>query len=173
VDDLRQSLQDQAGLSPAAMIDQAAIKALSLSVFERTFVVTTALNILTLAVAGFAILMSLLTLAAMRVPQLAPVWALGVTRRRLALLDLARALMLAVMTGALALPLGLALAWALLAVVNVEAFGWRLPMYLFWADYLWLGVFALLAAGLAAAWPAWRLARMDPARLLGVFRHER
>ena len=170
---LRQRLQDQAGLQSAAIIDQAAIKALSLSVFERTFVVTTALNILTLAVAGFAILMSLLTLAAMRLPQVAPVWALGVTRRRLAMLDLARALLLAVLTGALALPLGLALAWALLAVVNVEAFGWRLPMYLFWLDYLRLGAFALLSAALAAAWPAWRLSRMPPARLLGVFRHER
>jgi putative ABC transport system permease protein len=171
--DLRHTLQDQAGVPGAAMIDQAAIKALSLSVFERTFVVTTALNILTLAVAGFAILMSLLTLAAMRVPQLAPVWALGVTRGRLAGLDLARAVLLAVLTGALALPLGLALAWALLAVVNVEAFGWRLPMYLFPLDYLRLGGFALLAAALAAAWPAWRLSRTPPARLLGVFRHER
>lgn len=173
VADLRQRLQEQAGLQSAAIIDQAAIKALSLSVFERTFVVTTALNILTLAVAGFAILMSLLTLAAMRLPQLAPAWALGVTRRRLAMLDLARALLLALLTGALALPLGLALAWALLAVVNVEAFGWRLPMYLFWLDYLRLGAFALLSAALAAAWPAWRLSRMPPARLLGVFRHER
>jgi putative ABC transport system permease protein len=173
VADLRQALQDQAGLQPKAIVDQAAIKALSLSVFERTFIVTTALNILTLAVAGFAILMSLLTLAAMRVPQLAPVWALGVTRGRLGALDLARALLLAVLTGALALPLGLALAWALLAVVNVEAFGWRLPMYLFWLDYLRLGGFALVAAALAAAWPAWRLSRMPPAQLLGVFRHER
>lgn len=173
VTDLRQALEDQAGLRPEAMIDQAAIKALSLSVFERTFFVTTALNILTLAVAGFAILMSLLTLAAMRVPQLAPVWALGVTRGRLGALDLARTLLLAVLTGALALPLGLALAWALLAVVNVEAFGWRLPMYLFWLDYLRLGAFALGAAALAAAWPAWRLSRMPPAQLLGVFRHER
>ena len=95
------------------------------------------------------------------------------TRGRLALLDLVRALVLALLTGALALPLGLALAWALLAVVNVEAFGWRLPMSLFWMDYLRLGAFALLAAALAAAWPAWRLSRMKPARLLGVFRHER
>lgn len=173
VGDLRRTLEDEAGLQPEAIIDQAAIKALSLSVFERTFVVTTALNILTLAVAGFAILTSLLTLAAMRVPQLAPVWALGVTPGRLAALDLARALLLAVLTGALALPLGLVLAWTLLAVVNVAAFGWRLPMYLFWLDYLRLGGFALLAAALAAAWPAWRLSQMPPAQLLGVFRHER
>ena len=170
---LRAALTAQAGIAEAAMIDQAAIKALSLSVFERTFTVTTALNILTLAVAGFAMLMSLLTLAAMRLPQLAPVWALGLTRARLAELDLLRAVVLATLTGALALPLGLALAWALLAVVNVEAFGWRLPMYLFPLDYLRLGGFALLAAAGAAMWPAWQLWRIPPARLLGVFRHER
>jgi len=170
---LRAELGDRLDVPPEAMIDQAAIKALSLEVFERTFAVTAALNILTLGVAGFAILMSLLTLAAMRLPQLAPVWALGVTRRRLAALDLLRALVLAALTAALALPLGLALAWALLAVVNVEAFGWRLPMYLFPGDYLRLGALALLAAGLAALWPAWRLSRMPPAQLLGVFRNER
>ncbi len=173
VDSLRATLRDQAGISDGMMIDQAAIKAVSLSVFERTFTVTAALNIMTLAVAGFAILMSLLTLAAMRLPQLAPVWALGLTRRRLAALDLVRAIVLAALTGALALPLGLALAWALLAVVNVEAFGWRLPMYLFPLDYLRLAVLALIAAALAAFWPAWRLSRTPPAQLLGVFRHER
>ncbi|MFU8881570.1 MAG: FtsX-like permease family protein [Rhodobacterales bacterium] len=173
VDDLRAVLRDQAGIADGMMVDQAAIKAMSLAVFERTFTVTTALNVLTLAVAGFAILMSLLTLAAMRLPQLAPVWALGLTRRRLAALDLVRAVVLAALTGALALPLGLALAWALLAVVNVEAFGWRLPMFLFPLDYLRLAVLALLAAALAAAWPAWRLSRTPPAHLLGVFRHER
>lgn len=173
VEDLRAHLRDKVGIADSAMLDQAAIKALSLSVFERTFSVTTALNILTLAVAGFAILMSLLTLAAMRLPQLAPVWALGLTRRHLAALDLLRAVILAALTGVLALPLGLVLAWALLAVVNVEAFGWRLPMYLFPADYLRLAGLALCAAALAALWPAWRLSRTPPARLLGVFRHER
>ena len=173
VDGLRGALRDAVGVADSAMIDQASIKALSLSVFERTFAVTTALNILTLAVAGFAIMMSLLTLAAMRLPQLAPVWALGLTRGRLAALELVRAVVLAALTGALALPLGLGLAWALLAVVNVEAFGWRLPMFLFPADYLLLGGLALVAAVLAALWPAWRLSRIPPTQLLGVFRHER
>ncbi|MCZ0964118.1 ABC transporter permease [Paracoccus benzoatiresistens] len=173
VDALRDRLRAEAGVADGAMIDQAAVKAASLAVFERTFTVTAALNVLTLAIAGFAILMSLLTLAAMRLPQLAPVWALGLTRRRLAALDLLRALVLATLTGALALPLGLTLAWALLAIVNVEAFGWRLPMYLFPLDYLRLGILTLLAAAIAALWPAWRLSRTPPAQLLGVFRHER
>lgn len=170
---MRAALEEGHGLPPAAITDQAQAKAVALSVFERTFAVTGALNVLTLAVAGFAMLMSLLTLAALRLPQLAPVWALGLTQRRLAGLEVLRAVLLAVLTAGLALPLGLALAWALLAVVNVEAFGWRLPMFLFPADYARLGAAALVAAALAAIWPAWRLARRPPADLLRVFAHER
>ncbi|WP_394151786.1 FtsX-like permease family protein [Loktanella salsilacus] len=166
-------LERNLNLPPAAMIDQAGIKQLSLDIFDRTFTVTTALNVLTLAVAGFAILMSLLTLAALRVPQLAPAWAMGFTRRELGRLELVRAVLLAALTALIALPLGLALAWALLAIVNVAAFGWRLPMYVFPLDYLKLGGFALIAAILAAFWPAWRLSRTPPSDLLKVFSNER
>jgi putative ABC transport system permease protein len=166
-------LRQELGLAEDRVIDQAALKALSLRIFERTFAVTAALNVLTFAVAGFALLMSLLTLAESRLPRLAPLWALGVRRARLGRLELLRAVGLAGLTAVLALPLGLALAWVLLAVVNVEAFGWRLPMRLFPLDWLRLLALALLAAALAAAWPAWRLARTPPARLVKVFADER
>ena len=170
---LRQALTEMFGISPVHIIDQAALKAFSLTVFERTFSVTGALNVLTLAVAAFAILMSMLTLAALRLPQMAPVWAMGTTQRGLAAQEILRTVLLAAVTALLALPLGLALAWVLLAIVNVEAFGWRLPMYLFPAEYARLTLFALAAAVAAALWPAWRLARMEPAALLRIFANER
>ncbi|MEL6266290.1 MAG: FtsX-like permease family protein, partial [Pseudomonadota bacterium] len=160
-------------LDRAAMIDQSAVKALSLRVFERTFAVTAALNVLTLSVAAVAILTALLTLAGLRLPQLAPVWAIGVPRARLARLDLLRALMLAALTFAVAVPLGIVTAWALLDVVNVEAFGWRLPMYLFPWDWVLLLALSLVAAGLAGLWPARRLARTAPSTFLKVFADER
>jgi len=72
-----------------------------------------------------------------------------------------------------AVPLGLALAWVLLSIVNVEAFGWRLPIYLFPGDYLRLGFYAIVAALLASFWPALRLMRTPPATLLKVFANER
>jgi putative ABC transport system permease protein len=170
---LRATLTDRLGLGAGAIVDQAAIKAFSLRIFERTFAVTGALNVLTLGVAGFAIFMSLITLAALRLPQLAPAWALGLTRAELGRLELIRALALAALTAVLALPLGLALAWSLLAVVNVAAFGWRLPMFVFPFDYAVLSAIAVAAAGLAAWWPARRLARTPPADLLKVFANER
>ncbi|EEB84757.1 permease, putative [Roseobacter sp. GAI101] len=170
---LRAAIVEAVGIDDGAFTAQEAIKALSLEVFEKTFVVTSALNILTLGVAGFAILMSLLTLADLRVPQLAPVWALGLTRRRLGWLEVVRAVLLAGIVFVCAIPMGLALAWILLSVINVEAFGWKLPMYLFPFEYLRLGVYALIAAFLAAAWPALRLMRTPPATLLRVFASER
>ncbi|MFP7571657.1 FtsX-like permease family protein [Marivita sp. S2033] len=172
-DALREQLVEEFGLADAAIVDQSRIKTISLNVFERTFTVTGALNILTLAVAAFAILMSLLTLASIRLPQLAPAWALGLTRRTLGRLELLRAVLLAMITTLLAIPLGLVLAWVLLSYVNVEAFGWKLPMYLFPAHYARLAGFALLAAALAALWPARRLTRMPPAELLKVFANDR
>jgi putative ABC transport system permease protein len=155
------------------IVNQSDLKERSLAIFEKTFVVTGALNVLTLGVASFAILTSLLTLWSMRLPQLAPVWALGLTRNHLARLEMARSLALAVMTAVLALPLGLMLAWVLLKVINVEAFGWRLPMYLFPFDWLILFILAILAAGFAAFLPAMRLRRTPPADLLKVFANER
>jgi putative ABC transport system permease protein len=111
--------------------NQAQIKAFSLEIFENTFRVTGALNVLTLGVASLALLTSLLTLSALRLPQVAPVWALGISRARLAMTEVWRLMLLALLTFVLAVPVGLGLAWVLLAVVNVEAFGWRLPMRVF------------------------------------------
>jgi len=166
-------LRDLAREFDVGALDQSAIKAHSLAIFDKTFLITGALNVLTLGVAGFAILTALLTLWSMRLPQLAPVWALGLTRAQLARYEVLRSLLLAGLTALLALPLGLLLAWALLAVINVEAFGWRLPMYLFPLDWLRLLGLSLLAGGIAAALPARRLARLPPAQLLRVFANER
>lgn len=170
---LRDLIAKTIGIPENAMINQASLKALSLETFERTFLVTAALNVLTLGVAGFAILMSLLTLADLRLPQLAPVWALGLTRRRLGSLELIRAIALAALVFLFAIPVGLCLAWILLSIVNVAAFGWKLPMFLFPREYAALGLYTGFAALLAASWPVLRLMRTPPSTLLKVFSNER
>lgn len=147
---------------------QAELKAASLRIFERTFAVTAALNTLTLGVAGFAVLTSLLTIADSRLPRLAPLWAMGLDRRALAGLELARVAITAALTALLALPVGLALCWLLLSVVNVEAFGWRLPFRADPAAWLVLMALGCAAAVLAALWPAWRLAKLSPRALTEV-----
>jgi putative ABC transport system permease protein len=131
------------------------------------------LNVLTLGVAAIAIFASLLTLSGMRLSQLAPAWAMGLTLKRLALLEILRSVALACFTMLAAVPVGLGLAWMLLAVINVEAFGWRLPMHVFPMDWLRLFLLAVASAILAALLPALWLTRRQPADLVKVFANER
>lgn len=173
VPDLKKQLVEQIGLPEAGVIDQVSLKQQSRAVFEQTFVVTGALNVLTLGVAGFAMFASLLTLSTVRLPQLAPVWAMGIRRRNLALLEVLRTLVLWCVTFIAAIPVGLALAWVLLSVINVEAFGWKLPMMIFPWDWLRLAAIALVAAMLSVVVPVIRLATINPSDLLRVFANER
>ncbi|MGR3502373.1 FtsX-like permease family protein [Pseudaestuariivita sp.] len=166
--ELVEALRAGFALPPPNVVDQGQVKAFSLDVFERTFLITGALNVLTLGVAGFALWTSLLTLSDLRLPHLAPVWSMGLPSRALALFEGARTLALAVMVWALSIPLGLMLAWVLLTIVNVQAFGWRLPMSVFPIDWLVLGASAVVATLVAAAWPALMLMRQGPFRLLKV-----
>jgi putative ABC transport system permease protein len=167
------SLQQKFGLDGRSLVDQATLKAESTRIFNRTFAVTAALNAFTLGVAGVALLTNLLTLANSRLPQLAPLWAIGITRRKLAAIELLKTLSVALITTLLALPLGLLVAWCLIAVVNVKAFGWRLPFHVFPLQLLQLLAVAMAASLLAALLPVIRLARMQPARLIKIFADER
>ncbi|MEH2523876.1 putative ABC transport system permease protein [Bradyrhizobium sp. AZCC 2176] len=167
------ALQEKFALDDRNVADQATMKAESTRIFNRTFAVTAALNAFTLGVAGIALLTSLLTLANSRLPQLAPLWAIGITRRRLAVIELLKTMSVALITTIFALPLGLLVAWCLLAIVNVKAFGWRLPFHLFPLQLLWLTGVAMAAALAASALPVIRLARMQPASLIRIFANER
>ena len=167
------ALQEKFGIDDRNVADQATMKAESTRIFNRTFAVTAALNAFTLGVAGVALLTSLLTLANSRLPQLAPLWAIGITRRQLAAIELLKTMSVALITTIFALPLGLLVAWCLLAVVNVKAFGWRLPFHVFPMQLLWLTGVAMAAAVAASALPVIRLARMQPASLIRIFANER
>jgi putative ABC transport system permease protein len=167
------ALRDKFSLDRNSLLDQATVKTESKRIFNRTFAVTAALNAFTLGVAGVALLTSLLTLSNSRLPQLAPLWAIGITRQRLAAIELLKTMSVALITTLLALPLGLLVAWCLIAVVNVKAFGWRLPFHVFPLQLLQLLGVAMMASLLAALLPVLKLARMQPARLVKIFADER
>lgn len=165
VSELRQAF----ALDASRVIDQSSLKDWSTEVFDRTFTVTRALSQLTLGLAAVALFTSLLTLSQARLPQLAPLWAMGLSPSRLAAFNLLQLLLLALLTALFAMPLGLLLAWCLVSVVNVQAFGWQLPLHLFPNLLLMTLLGALLSALLAAIWPSWQLRQQGAGRLLKVF----
>ncbi|WP_449433679.1 FtsX-like permease family protein [Pseudomonas putida] len=169
---LKAALQQRFALDDSRVVEQARLKRWSTEIFNRTFAATAALNSLTLGVAGVALFINLLTLGQGRLNQLAPLWALGVRRMQLVWLSLGQTLLLGSLTVLLAMPVGVLLAWCLVAVVNVQAFGWRLPLQVFPMQLLQLAALGMLTSLLASAWPLWQLARRQPSDLLRQFADE-
>lgn len=160
------AMRAEPALAGADGIDQAAVKRISQTVFDQTFAITRALNALTLGVAAVALFAALASLSGQRLALAAPLWSMGLTRRRLATLELAKTLSLAGVTAVLAIPLGVAAAWCLVEVINVRSFGWRVPLLAFPDRWATLAAAAMAAAALAAAPAAIALARASPARLV-------
>jgi putative ABC transport system permease protein len=134
------------------------IRRVTLSVFDRTFTVTSVLRLLGGVVAFFGILSALLALQLERVREVATLRALGFTRRQAGGNALAQTTLLGLVAGVLALPLGLALAALLVYVINQRSFGWSMGFSVEPAQ-LALGVaLAVGAAFLAGVYPGRQLA---------------
>lgn len=163
---LATALGDEFPLGRDALRDQGAVKRTATGIFERTFTITRALNTLTLAVAALALLASLLAQARERRRRLAPMWALGVPRGQLLRVQLVQLGGAALAVGLVAVPLGIAITWGLVTIINVAAFGWRLPLHLFPGEIALTLATAVAVALLAATLPALRLWRTPPRALL-------
>jgi len=135
----------------------------SLQVFDRTFRVTEVLRALSLGVAFVGILSALMAIQLQRRKEFAVLRAIGMTRPQLARLILLESLLLGAIAALLSLPTGVLMAWVLTAAVQFKAFGWSMPLTLSIAPQLLNLALGLLAAGLAALYPAWTAARHDPA----------
>ncbi|MGB6606135.1 MAG: FtsX-like permease family protein, partial [Steroidobacteraceae bacterium] len=135
------------------------IRALSMRIFDRTFVITRVLYWLAAGVAAVGLLSALLAWELQRGRELALLRALGLTPAATFVLVVAQTLFMGGAALAVAVPAGLATAVVLTDVINRRAFGWQFDLHLRAAQFgnaLWLALAAALLAGL---YPAWRSAR--------------
>ena len=160
------ALRERFGLEADQMIDQAALKAAGMAVFDRTFTVTQALNTLTLLVAGIGIFCAVSAIHHHRVGHQALLASLGMTRRERGGLLLLQWGLLGVLCMVLVWPFGTILAYYLAAIVTPVAFGWSFPLQLEWSHYLLLALLASACLVLAVLLPSLRLLRTSPAAML-------
>jgi putative ABC transport system permease protein len=149
-----------AGTRQALLVrSNAAIRALSMRIFERTFLITRVLYWLAAAVAAVGLVSALLAWELERARELALLRTLGLTPAATAALVLAQTVFMGLVALLAAIPAGLLTALTLTEVINRRAFGWRIDLHLAPAQFvnaLWLALAAALAAGI---YPAWRSAR--------------
>ena len=153
---VRQIARDRQALFIRSNAD---IRALSMSIFERTFVITRVLYWLAAGVAAVGLVSALLAWQLERARQLALLRTLGVTPRGSAALVLAQTLFMGTAAFLAAVPAGLLTALVLTQVINRRAFGWQIDLHLSIAQFSNALVLALAAALGAGLYPAWRSAR--------------
>jgi putative ABC transport system permease protein len=161
--DLRSRLRDfpTVHVNPSGVLREEA-----LVVFDRTFAITAAMQLVTTLVAFIGVLSSLLALQLEKAREMGILRALGLSVAEMRQLTLWETGLLGASAGLLALPTGYILAWILIFVINQRSFGWTLQMHADPAPFAHAFLLAVIAALLAALYPAWRIGRMQPAAAL-------
>ncbi len=144
----------------------AALRASVFDVFDRTFAITAALRLLSVVVAFIGILSALMSLQLEQTRQYGVLRAIGMTPRQLWNYTLIQTGLMGITAGALALPIGLALALILIDVINLRSFGWSMELTLLPGELALAFGVAVIAALAAGIYPAGRLSRLITARAL-------
>jgi putative ABC transport system permease protein len=137
-----------------------------LVVFDRTFAITGALQLLATVVAFIGVLSALLSLELERQRELGILRAIGLTVHQLWNLILLETGLLGWVAGLLSLPTGYVLAYILVYIINRRSFGWTLQMQVGWAPFAQAILIAIGAALLAGIYPAQRMSRMATSEAL-------
>ena len=135
------------------------IRAVSMRIFERTFVITRVLYWLAAGVAAVGLISSLLAWELERSHELAIVRSIGLTPLGAATLIEAQTGFMGLVALIAAIPAGFLTALVLTDVINRRAFGWQIDLHLTPAQFTNALLLALVAALAAGLYPAWRTAR--------------
>ncbi len=153
------------GAQPGDWISQAQVCKLSVTIFDRTFAITAAMNALTMIVAAIALLASLLAILQERLPQFAQWRALGLRQSEQLLLVATPLLIFCAIVWLLSIPLGAILSWILIHKLNIISFGWSMPLIWEFTPALQLALVIGLICGLTLLLVAFQWRRQMPQAL--------
>lgn len=133
--------------------------ALSMQTFERTFVITDGLNIVTLLVAALSLATSVLMIDMDNRPQRALLRSMGIGNYQITGLSLVQYTLLSLLACLVALPFGIGLTWLLINLINVQAFSWSYPLLTTPSKLLSAGVMSIMLIVVVVALPLYKLSR--------------
>ncbi|MCK8500699.1 FtsX-like permease family protein [Myxococcus fulvus] len=167
VDALVNTVRARAGDEQALLVrPNRSLRQASMEVFDRTFTITQVLRLLAIGVAFVGVLSALMSLQLERSREFAVLRAMGLTPGQLWGLVSLQTGLLGLLAGLFSMPLGVGLAYILVHVINQRSFGWTLRLAVTSETLGQAMLLALVASALAGLYPAWRMARANPALAL-------
>ncbi len=141
----------------------AELKQVSLTVFDRTFLITELLRGIAVAVSFVGIFGALLAQQLERTREYGVLRAIGFDTREMYRNVLTQTVLLGLAAALLAVPVGILIGLILIEVINPRSFGWTMTMLVQPAQIVNACAVALAAAIGAGIYPGWRAARIEPA----------
>jgi putative ABC transport system permease protein len=138
----------------------------ALVIFDRTFAITGALQLLATVVAFIGVLSALLSLLLEKQREVGILRSVGLTARQLWGLVMLETGLMGAVAGLLAMPTGFVLSLILIYIINRRSFGWTLQMQVELAPFLTALAVAVAAALLAGIYPARKMSKMLTAEAL-------
>jgi len=159
-DRVRASLLDAIGPDRAVFINtNRSLHAEVLRIFDSTFAITSALELVAIIVAMLGVSGTLLTVMLERAGDIAILRQIGTTRRQIRRMVVVEAMLVGAVSQGIGLVVGFGLSLILIDVVNVQSFGWTIQFHLPAAFLLQSSAAMIVATGLAGLYPARRAAR--------------
>ncbi|MDP9111940.1 MAG: FtsX-like permease family protein, partial [Candidatus Eremiobacteraeota bacterium] len=130
------------------------LRGFAIGIFDRTFAITSALYIVSMAIAVMGVVSTLFALVLERRLEIALLRYIGLDRAGVSRMVLAQALVVGLLAGIIGIALGAALAADLIYVINRQSFGWLIEWHSPGWFYLEAVVMVIVAALVAAIYPA-------------------
>ncbi|HEX8031289.1 MAG TPA: FtsX-like permease family protein [Vicinamibacterales bacterium] len=131
-----------------------------LVVFDSTFAITYALELIAIAVAMLGVAGTLLTLVLERRRELSLLRLTGADRRQVRRMVVIEAALIGAVSQGIGLAVGLALSLVLIYVINVQSFGWTIQFHLPLAFLIQASIAVVIATSIAGIYPARRAAQL-------------
>ncbi len=146
--------------------ESAEIRRLSLSIFDKSFAVTYALEAAAMLIGLFGLAVTLAASVWLRARELATLNALGFDKAMLTRAVMFEGCMIAFIGLTIGLACGVAIGALLTHVVNPQAFNWRMPLHVPWLVVFAGGMLTLTAGMVASRIAAMQATRLPAAQIL-------
>ena len=138
----------------------------AMRIFDSTFAITYALEVIAIIIAGLGVISTLITLIYERQREIALLSIVGATRRQIRRMIVIEAVILGAVSQAVGVVIGMVLAVILIFVVNVQSFGWTIQFHIPWWFLVHSTGIILVVTALCGLYPASRAANIEAVRVV-------
>lgn len=161
VEQVKERFTRAAGIRyPTFFTTNSSVRREVMRIFDSTFTITRALELIAITVAGLGVISTLIALILERRREIAVLGFLGATRAQIRRMIVIEALMIGAVGQAVGIAVGALLSLILIYVINVQSFGWTIQFYFPVAFLVESTLLILAASALAALYPAARAVRI-------------